>query len=212
MGGPSSPNSERLYEGDASGLHVTAMNAGDYDGDSSYECLIGMSNSTLEENHLYFSSDPHSTNLFDRSVATYPPECFIEALAAGDFSPSIPEPRSGPKPRPKDVIMAIPPPSPKPDTERVPDAFVLRHGSPNPFNPITTIAFGVPHESSVSIVIHDVAGRIVRRLVDETRAPGWHSVVWDGSDDEGRGVATGIYFCKMEAPDFTEVKKLTLLK
>jgi len=88
----------------------------------------------------------------------------------------------------------------------------LVQNAPNPFNPKTTVAYNVPRESDVSIRVYDVAGRCVRTLVDREVEAGRHSVVWDGLNDSGDAVGSGIYFCTMEAPDFHQTTKMTLLK
>ena len=64
----------------------------------------------------------------------------------------------------------------------------------------------------VRIMIYDVRGALVRRLVDEVRAAGTHAEVWNGADDAGRHAASGIYFVRMMAGNYTETKKIVLLK
>ena len=94
----------------------------------------------------------------------------------------------------------------------LPTAFRLVQNAPNPFNPKTTVAYHVPHESSVTIRVYDVAGRCVRTLVDGLVEPGRHAAVWDGTNESGDAVGSGIYFCTMEAPDFRDSRKMALLK
>ncbi len=91
-------------------------------------------------------------------------------------------------------------------------AGVLRQNAPNPFNPRTTIAFDLPSSSHVTVAIFDVAGRRVCTLVDELRSAGRHSVVWNGTDDEGRLLSSGVYFCRMATGSFRESRRMTLLK
>jgi hypothetical protein len=84
---------------------------------------------------------------------------------------------------------------------------------PNPFNPVTTIRYGVERRSHVSLRIYDVAGRLVRVLVDEVQEPGLeYEARWQGRNDRGRPVASGIYFCRLMAGSFTETRKLVLLR
>jgi hypothetical protein len=83
---------------------------------------------------------------------------------------------------------------------------------PNPFNPETTIAFTVGSPEAVSLSIYDVAGRMVRILADETLARGSYTRVWDGRDNAGRAMASGIYFYKFVTGDFSETRKIVLLK
>jgi len=93
-----------------------------------------------------------------------------------------------------------------------PLTFRLVGNTPNPFNPTTKIAYNVPRESEVTIRVYDVTGRVVATLVDGVCEPGRHQVVWNGKNDAGESVGSGIYFCSMEAPDFHESRKMTLLK
>jgi hypothetical protein len=88
----------------------------------------------------------------------------------------------------------------------------LHQNVPNPFNPTTTIAYDVPSGDDVQIVVYDVTGRRIRTLVNGYNTPGPKSVVWDARDDEGRAVASGIYFYRMTAGDFVQTRKMLLLK
>ena len=94
--------------------------------------------------------------------------------------------------------------------EKIP--FCLIQNSPNPFNPMTSLRFGLPARQHVSLLIYDVAGRCVRTLVDGTAEPGWHDVVWDGRDDAQHRVSSGVYFCRLISQGSTSVKKVVLLK
>ncbi len=95
----------------------------------------------------------------------------------------------------------------------VPTSFALHPNVPNPFNPITTIAYDIPEGGAdVNITIYDVAGRMVRELVDEHRSAGTWSVQWNGDDDRGQRVASGVYFYRMRAGEFNETRKMVLLK
>ena len=94
-----------------------------------------------------------------------------------------------------------------------PKTFVLHGNVPNPFNPITTIAYDIPAAGAdVNISVYDVAGRLVRVLVSGHRAAGTWSVQWNGEDGEGQRVASGVYFYRMRAGEFVETKKMVLLK
>jgi hypothetical protein len=94
----------------------------------------------------------------------------------------------------------------------LPLVFHLGQNVPNPFNPVTKIAYHVPHESDVTIRVYDVAGRVVTALLDGVVPPGRHQAMWNGLDDQGEAVGGGVYFCAMEAPGFRECRKITLLK
>jgi hypothetical protein len=88
----------------------------------------------------------------------------------------------------------------------------LSQSRPNPFGIDTRIEYGLAETVEVTIRVYDVAGRLVRTLVDARRAPDHYSVVWDGRDDGGRVVAGGVYFCRITAGAFEQTKKMTLLR
>jgi len=92
----------------------------------------------------------------------------------------------------------------------------LGHARPNPFNPCTTIEYSVAVSGRVTVRVYDLAGRVVRTLVDGDVEPGEHKVVWDGTTDAGLRAASGVYFLKMEtaghSDTFRATRKLVLLK
>jgi flagellar hook assembly protein FlgD len=94
----------------------------------------------------------------------------------------------------------------------VPDQVVLHQNSPNPFNPETTIRFELPSAMRVQLSVFDVHGRLVRKLIDEQRGAGASTVEWNGRDDKGAGVATGVYFYVLEAAGSRYQRKMILLK
>jgi len=94
----------------------------------------------------------------------------------------------------------------------VPRSYGLSQNYPNPFNPETEIAYQVPQASNVSIHIYNIQGQVVRTLVDADRDAGDYRVVWNGRDDAGNEVATGIYLYRITAGNFTSTKKMILLK
>ncbi|MBC8424344.1 hypothetical protein H8E07_09495 [bacterium] len=96
--------------------------------------------------------------------------------------------------------------------QEMPRAFALGHARPNPFNPSTTIGFALPRTGHVELKIYDVAGRLVRRLVDGEMPAGHHAAVWRGENDQGRQVASGTYYYLLDCGDFTETRKMTLVK
>jgi hypothetical protein len=96
---------------------------------------------------------------------------------------------------------------------RLPTRFALHVPSPNPASPGTVVSFDVPNPGAeVSIRVYDVNGRLVRSLVDGQKAPGYHSAAWDLTNDGGRPIAPGVYFCRMEAGHFKDTKKVVLLQ
>jgi hypothetical protein len=93
-----------------------------------------------------------------------------------------------------------------------PAAFRLGDAVPNPFNPRTTIFYELPEASVVSLAIYDVTGRVVRTLVDGAQPEGRRSVEWDGTNDDGRPVESGIYFYVMRAGGYESQRRITLVK
>jgi len=97
----------------------------------------------------------------------------------------------------------------------LPKAYALSQNFPNPFNPSTTIQYDVPKgESStpVDVSIYDMRGRLVRRLVNEERTPGRHQIHWDGRDDQGQRVSSGVYLYKIVAGSFLSTKKMIMVR
>jgi hypothetical protein len=88
----------------------------------------------------------------------------------------------------------------------------LRQNYPNPFNPRTTIEYSIKGNGYVSVKIYNVAGQLVKTLVNEIKNRGSYKVQWDGRNDSGDPVSTGVYFYKLVAKDFTQTRKLVVLK
>lgn len=83
---------------------------------------------------------------------------------------------------------------------------------PNPFNPSTTVKLRGVVEGPVTVVVHDAAGRIVKRLLGAARS-GSCDLVWDGRDEQGRAATSGAYFLRVSTPDGgTRMGKITMLK
>jgi len=93
-----------------------------------------------------------------------------------------------------------------------PDEYKLYQNYPNPFNPKTHIDYQLPDVSRVTIRIFNIIGQEVRTLVDDTKTVGYHSVIWNGLDNFGTPVTSGIYYYRMETNSFVEVKKMLLLR
>lgn len=94
----------------------------------------------------------------------------------------------------------------------IPCKYELKQNFPNPFNPTTAIEFGLPMPSHVHIVIYDLLGRHIKTLLDVEQPAGHFQLIWDGTDVSDKPVASGLYFCRMEAGNFVKVIKLELLK
>ena len=96
----------------------------------------------------------------------------------------------------------------------IPKAFSLAQNSPNPFNPATTISYSVPEGNSVHVRldIFGIRGQLVRTLVDAVRDEGTYHVLWDGTDNNGHHLASGIYLYRMRSGEFVRTRKMVLLK
>ncbi len=90
--------------------------------------------------------------------------------------------------------------------------FAIRGNYPNPFNPLTTIEFSLPESGSVNLVIYNQSGQKVRNLMSGYMKQGTHTVVWDGRDDRGRGVSSGVYITHLKTRDKVTAKQMMMLK
>jgi len=94
----------------------------------------------------------------------------------------------------------------------LPIRFALDPPQPNPFDGAASVRFAVPMERHVVVSVYDVTGRLVRNLVNGTLPAGHHVATWDACDERGRRVTAGVYFYRMTAPEFSQVRKITLLR
>jgi hypothetical protein len=100
----------------------------------------------------------------------------------------------------------------EPGTGKGSESAVLAAARPNPFNPSTTISFSLTRGAQAHLAVYDVSGRLVRTLVSGFRAGGDHSVAWDGTDNSGKEVASGVYLYRLSTRDFKSTRKMVLLK
>jgi hypothetical protein len=98
------------------------------------------------------------------------------------------------------------------NAEFLPAKYNLFQNYPNPFNPTTTISYSIPNVSYVTLKIYNILGREVRTLINSEQNIGIHNVQWNGDNNYGSKVSSGIYLYKIEAGNFTMTKKLVLLK
>lgn len=97
--------------------------------------------------------------------------------------------------------------------ENTPPAVTQLLGNyPNPFNPTTTIAFHLSEPTDVRLAIYDVSGRFVRRLVHGDVVAGRYAILWDGTDDQGAPVGSGVYFYRLEAGTLHETRSMVMMK
>jgi hypothetical protein len=101
---------------------------------------------------------------------------------------------------------------PSDDTPTIPTVTGLTGNSPNPFNPDTTIEFSLAQSGRVELMVYNLRGQRIRTLINDNRNAGTHSVVWNGIDDNGRPVASGMYFYRLKTAGFDQTRKALLLK
>jgi hypothetical protein len=98
------------------------------------------------------------------------------------------------------------------DEPKLPTSYSLLQNYPNPFNPSTTISYEIPHNVKVKLLIYDILGRKITTLVDKVQQPGSYKIIWNGKNNFGQSVASGIYFYQLQSEGFNNVKKMILLK
>ena len=100
----------------------------------------------------------------------------------------------------------------------IPKVLEIKQSYPNPFTNFATIEYDVPTAQKVVIKIFNIRGQVVKTLVDELKGPGYYSVIWDGKNDNGEQVSSGVYFCQMHAPpnpnggQFVKAKKMVKIR
>ena len=96
--------------------------------------------------------------------------------------------------------------------ESRPLSFALEPNYPNPFNPETALRYALPEAQGVRLEIYDLLGQKVRTLVDGAQPPGSYRLVWDGRNDRGQAVASGVYLYRLKTPQFRHTRKMLLLR
>jgi len=97
-------------------------------------------------------------------------------------------------------------------SQDVPREFAIKGNFPNPFNPSTTIEFTLASPGKTTLVVYDIMGRMIRELVSGQILSGKHTVLWDGKDDSGRSVSSGVYIARLTAGNHTAVQKMLMMK
>jgi parallel beta-helix repeat protein len=98
------------------------------------------------------------------------------------------------------------------DITSIPSVFFLKQSFPNPMRNQTFVSYGLPNEADVTLTICNLAGQEIRALVRKNQKAGYHSVRWNGRNDRGNRVASGVYFCKFDASEFRGIKKITIMQ
>ena len=93
-----------------------------------------------------------------------------------------------------------------------PNRFVLKQNYPNPFNPETTISYQLATASKINLTIYNMEGKVVRRIESGTRDAGSYKIKWNGLDEKNQQVSSGVYFYRLDAGEFSDMKKMILIK
>jgi len=96
--------------------------------------------------------------------------------------------------------------------KEIPAEFSISQNYPNPFNPTTSIKYAIPQDARVSLVVYDMLGQVVKTLVDQEQEAGYYTVRWDGTNNFGSKVSSGIYIYRIVAGKYTSTMKMNLLK
>ena len=99
-----------------------------------------------------------------------------------------------------------------PGTPAAPAVFALEQNFPNPFNPVTTVMFSLPEKGEAMLAVYDVSGRLVKTLYEGVLDQGKHKATWDGRNNAGRAVSSGVYFCKLITKNNVAEAKMVILK
>ena len=180
------------------------------------EQIVGPHNPFVRDGLLYYAYYDAGLRIFDLSEPAAPREVgyHASALAWGahphvDGIVYVADSREGLLAfRYTGVATAIE----ETDTTTEPDGFVLAQNYPNPFNTSTTINFSIPGPAAVDLAIFNLAGQKVSTLVSGELNSGAHAVSWDGRDDAGRSLASGVYLYRLDAGELRQHRKLLLIK
>jgi flagellar hook assembly protein FlgD len=96
--------------------------------------------------------------------------------------------------------------------QALPQIAALHQNFPNPFNPSTEIRFDIPTAREVQLRVFNQLGQTVRTLVDNRMKAGTYRIKWDGKTEAGNSISSGVYFYSLEAGDFSQIRKMTLVK
>ena len=199
-------------------VSVTAPNGGEeWDVDSEHQITwVATDNKTVDSVSIYYSIDGGVT--FPDTIATReandstfawivpdtPSDSCVVKIVAYDSSLNSAEDVSNAFFSIKGIVGA----------KSVPEVarFGLMQNRPNPFNPLTSIEFSLDERARVTLRVYDISGKVVKTLVQETVPAGRHAVKWNGEDEAGRTVASGVYVCRLDTPGKTDMRKMVLLR
>jgi hypothetical protein len=141
------------------------------------------------------SEDAHAYAYMDRGLPNG--TTYFYKIAAVDFGGDV---------RMHDIVVSATP------TARLPTTFALSQNYPNPFNPNTEIKYQIPKDGRVIMKIYNVMGQEVVTLVDGDLETGYYTATWNARNSRGSEVSAGIYFCRMKAGEFSQTRKMVLIK
>ncbi len=98
------------------------------------------------------------------------------------------------------------------ESDLIPSQYALYQNHPNPFNPVTTLRYDLPEDALVNITIYDMMGRQVKTLINDQQTAGYRSIQWNATNDAGSPVSAGMYIYTIQAGDFSQTRKMVLLK
>ena len=98
------------------------------------------------------------------------------------------------------------------DEQSIPNVYLLDQNYPNPFNLVTILRYDLPEQAKVTLGIYDILGKQIKTLVNQSQDAGNKMAVWDGTDNLGRPVSAGVYLYQIQAGEFTQTRKMLLLK
>ena len=171
--------------------------------------FVGASSDSLDDWSEIMASGPHTIEPGDSITVAW-------ALIVGDSREDLTANALAAQTRYRQSLtLAAEAVEADPGRSGLPRAFTLAQNYPNPFNPSTTIEYFLPAEAKelqVCLSVFDLRGALVVRLVDEMQSGGHYSVNWNGTDERGRPVPSGVYFYRLQAGDFRAVRKMVVLK
>ena len=98
------------------------------------------------------------------------------------------------------------------DWEHLPTVYALHQNYPNPFNPVTNLSYDLPEEAMVNITIFDMMGRMVTNLVNENQSAGYKTLQWNANNNSGQPISAGLYIYSIKAGNFSQNRRMILLK
>jgi hypothetical protein len=178
---------------------------------------IRLTNASKADTVLMFTSS--STNIAGSTARIYP----INVVGViSQYSSAATVYNNGYELEPYDTTNIIHTPGTtdvQQDLSGVPATYILYNSYPNPFNPSTTIQYGLPQQSRVNLRVYSVLGQEIATLVDDIQSASYHRVQWNGRDNNGIQVSSGVYFFRIvaqpldgKASPFTQVRKMMLMK